>query len=81
MKDNGQGEPAVRPEDIVAAVEVIFLKDGRVFMKYPQDNLPLTLQLLAQGVGAIAQIMKGRQEEPRRVIPISGLPAWMKKQK
>jgi hypothetical protein len=67
----------IGPDDVVGMIQVVLTKDGRVLLNYPQGNLPLALQLLAKGVEIAAGIVKEQVGEPRRVMPVPGLPPGM----
>jgi hypothetical protein len=88
MKEqNGNGKPhgsptlvpdIMPPQPMVARVVVGIDKDGGCTMEFVKDNIPLTLHLLSQGIEMAAKLLLQVQQEPPRVIPVTGLPPGMK---
>jgi hypothetical protein len=61
---------SLRPEDILHQVSVVITKDGEAAIIGPLDNLPLMLNLLAQGVDIVGGLVS--QAIPKRIIQVAG---------
>ena len=89
-KSNGNGKkgaappvappPQINPEDIDAQVMVVRTKQGDTALMFPRNadgtpNLPLTLDLMATGIGILSQIVSQMAPpEAKRIVLVPGVP-------
>lgn len=72
--------PQINPEDIAAQMGVMRTKQGGTALMFPKNddgtpNLPLTLELMATGLGILSQIVSQMvPQEAKRIVVVPGLP-------
>jgi hypothetical protein len=78
--DQPLGPPDLSPENIAAQMKVVFTKDNRSAVFYPANpdqtpNFPLALDLLAEAVRTMANILREQgPQEASRIVLVPGLP-------